>query len=75
MKMSNIDELKRLVDKLGYNKDPVEIEKTKLEIEALRQRKIQHESDKNIGRIVAQLKIKIARDNLFMDDITREELK
>lgn len=34
-----------------------------------------HESDKQIGEVVRRLKIKISRDNLFMDDVTREELK
>ena len=40
-----------------------------------RQKIIEHESNKNMGDIIARLKLKISRDNLFMDDITREELK
>jgi hypothetical protein len=47
----------------------------KLQLEMERRKIVEHESDKNIGEIVRKLKIKISRENLFMDDITREELK
>ena len=40
-----------------------------------RRKRIIHESDKQIGEVVRCLKIKISRENLFMDDVTREELK
>ena len=40
-----------------------------------RRKQLLHESDKQIGEVVRRLKIKISRENLFMDDITREELK
>jgi hypothetical protein len=47
----------------------------KLQLEMERQKIIEHESDKNVGEIVRRLKLKISKENLFMDDITREELK
>jgi hypothetical protein len=47
----------------------------KLKLEMERQKIIEHESDHNIGEIVRQFKLKISKENLFMDDITREELK
>ena len=40
-----------------------------------RQEQIRHDSDIQIGQIVARLKLKISKENLFMDDITREELR
>lgn len=40
-----------------------------------RRERILHESDKQIGQIVARLKLKISKENLFMDNITREELR
>ena len=43
--------------------------------ELKRQKRIEHDSDYNMGRIAIRLKLKVSRDNLFMDDITREELK
>ena len=48
---------------------------SKLKSEIDRQKRIEHDSDYNMGRIAIRLKLKISRENLFMDDITREELK
>lgn len=72
MKMSK-DELKKILDNFDKTFN-TKYENTKEE-ELNYRKQLLHESDKQIGEVVRRLKIKISRENLFMDDITREELK
>lgn len=73
MGMSDIEEFRKEIERIPVLDDigifGSEEDKDK------RRKRIEHESDHNIGEIVKKLKIPIARDNLFMDDITREELR
>ena len=72
MKMSK-DELKKILDNFDKTFN-TKYENTKEE-ELNYRKQLLHESDKQIGEVVRRLKIKISRENLFMDDIIREELK
>jgi hypothetical protein len=65
--MSDIEELRKNIEKDVYER------LTQQELK--RRKQLLHESDKQIGEVVRRLKIKISRENLFMDDVTREELK
>lgn len=81
--MSN-EELKKILDNFDkhFNKKEEDEQSirnetrfNKLKLDMERHKRIIHESDKQIGEVVRRLKIKISRENLFMDDVTREELK